>query len=89
MSIIWLNAANVLMQEKPYRTLDKALATDRREFNYENIKGTIVALYCPDYMNRLNTFGLHLHFVSDGRTKGGHIPELSFKKCNSGIRYDT
>ncbi|MBQ9673583.1 MAG: acetolactate decarboxylase [Ruminococcus sp.] len=54
------------------------MATDQIEFNYENIKGTIVALDCPDYMDGLNTPGRHFHFVSDDRTKGGHILELAF-----------
>lgn len=70
-----------LAQQKPYKTLNKALETDQREFSYENINGTIVALYCPDYMDGLNTPGWHLHFVSDDGTKGGHVLELSAKDC--------
>lgn len=72
-----------LKQEKPYKTLDKALETDQREFTYENIKGTVVALYCPDYMNGLNTSGWHLHFISDDKEKGGHILDLSFEKAKA------
>ena len=72
-----------LKQEKPYKTLDKALATDQREFNYENIAGTVVALYCPDYMGGLNTPGWHFHFISDDKTKGGHILELAFDSAQA------
>lgn len=72
-----------LKQEKPYKTLDKALETDQREFTYENIKGTVVALYCPDYMNGLNTSGWHLNFISDDKEKGGHILDLSFEKAKA------
>jgi len=72
-----------LKQEKPYKTLDKALETDQREFNYENIAGTVVGLYCPDYMSGLNAAGWHFHFISDDKTKGGHILELSFKKAKA------
>lgn len=72
-----------LKQEKPYKTLDKALATDQREFNYENIVGTVVALYCPDYMGGLNTPGWHFHFISDDKTKGGHILELAFDSAQA------
>ena len=74
-----MHVRSELKQEKPYRTLDKALETDQREFEYENIKGTVVALYCPDYMGGLNTPGWHFHFISDDKTKGGHILELSFE----------
>ena len=72
-----------IKQEKPYESLDKALETDQREFNYENITGTVVGLYCPDYMGGLNAAGWHFHFISDDRTKGGHILELNFKKATA------
>ncbi len=82
-----MNVRSELKQEKPYKTLDKALETDQREFNYENIKGTVVALYCPDYMGGLNTPGWHFHFISDDKTKGGHLLDLSFTKATA--EYDT
>ena len=72
-----------LKQEKPYKSLDQALATDQREFNYDNIKGTVVALYCPDYMGGLNTPGWHFHFVSDDKTNGGHILDLAFASAEA------
>ena len=72
-----------LKQEKPYKSLDKALETDQREFTYENISGTVVGLYCPDYMSGLNAAGWHFHFISDDRTKGGHMLELSFKEAKA------
>ncbi len=78
-----MNVRSELKQEKPYKSLDKALATDQREFNYENIKGTIVALYCPDYMDGLNTPGWHFHFISDDKTKGGHILDLAFDSAEA------
>ncbi len=72
-----------IKQEKPYKSLDKALETDQREFNYENITGTVVGLYCPDYMGGLNTPGWHFHFISDDRTKGGHMLNLSFASAKA------
>lgn len=78
-----MNVRSELKQEKPYKTLDKALETDQREFNYENIQGTVVALYCPDYMGGLNTPGWHFHFISDDKTKGGHILDLKFDKATA------
>lgn len=72
-----------LKQEKPYKSLDKALETDQREFTYENISGTVVALYCPDYMSGLNAAGWHFHFLSDDKTKGGHVLDLSFNTAEA------
>ena len=76
-----MNVRSEIKQEKPYKPLDEALATDQREFNYDNITGTVVALYCPDYMGGLNTPGWHFHFISDDKTKGGHILDLQFAKA--------
>ena len=70
-----------LAQKKPYKPLDVALKTDQREFTYKNISGVVVALYCPAYMNGLNNTGWHLHFISDDRTKGGHVLELDMNSC--------
>ena len=78
-----MNVRSELKQEKPYKSLDKALATDQREFNYDNAKGTVVGLYCPDYMGGLNTPGWHFHFISDDKAKGGHILDLSFKSAEA------
>ncbi len=78
-----MNVRSELKQEKPYKSLDKALATDQREFNYKDISGTVVALYCPDYMGGLNTPGWHFHFISDDKTKGGHILELAFDSAEA------
>lgn len=68
-----------LAQKEPYKPLSDALKTDQREFTYKDIRGTVVALYCPDYMDGLNTPGWHLHFISEDRQKGGHVLELSVK----------
>ena len=78
-----MNVRSELKQEKPYKSLDKALATDQREFNYDDAKGTVVGLYCPDYMGGLNTPGWHFHFISDDKAKGGHILDLSFKSAEA------
>ena len=64
-------------QEKPYRMLDVALAADQTEFDYQDIRGTMVGLYCPDYMGDLNSVGWHFHFINEDRTRGGHVLQVS------------
>ena len=63
-------------QKKPYPTLVQALEATQKEMTFENISGTIVGLYCPDYMSGLNTAGWHFHFISDDKTVGGHVLDL-------------
>ena len=69
-------ARSELKQEEPYKTLAEALSTDQREFNFENTSGTVVGLYCPEYMKELNAAGWHFHFVSEDKQNGGHVLDL-------------
>jgi acetolactate decarboxylase len=59
-------------QEKPYRKLS-AIASTQPEFIHNNITGTVIAFRFPDYMDKINLPGWHLHFISDDRTIGGHL----------------
>jgi acetolactate decarboxylase len=43
------------------------------EFEFQNIKGTLVGFWTPEYAKTLNVPGYHLHFISDDRKHGGHL----------------
>ena len=73
-----MNVRSIIKQKKPYRSLDKALETDQRFFDYKDTAGTVVGLYCPDSAGGINAAGWHFHFISCDRTKGGHILDLAF-----------
>lgn len=77
-----MNVRSELPQKEPFKHLNDALKTDQREFSYQDIEGTVVALYCPDYMDGLNTPGWHLHFISKNKDKGGHVLTLSAENCS-------
>ena len=68
--------------EKPYPTLSEA-ASHQKEFKYENVKGKVIAVYCPPYVEGMNLPGWHFHFLSEDKTKGGHILGLS----GNGLKY--
>ena len=76
-----MNVRSELAQTKPYEPLAKVLETDQTFFDYSDIKGSVVGLYCPDYMDKLNAVGWHFHFISDDREKGGHVLDLKADKC--------
>lgn len=63
--------------------MDVALAADQTEFDYEDIQGTMVGLYCPDYMGDLNSVGWHFHFITEDRTRGGHVLQVSVKEAEA------
>lgn len=66
-------------QKKPYPTLVQALEADQKELTPKNVKGTIVGLYCPQYMGELNSVGWHFHFITDDKKTGGHVLDLNLK----------
>lgn len=72
-----VNVRSEVPQDKPYRMLAETMTTAQREFTYKNIGGTIVAVYFPSFFASQNTPGWHFHFISDDRTKGGHVLDLN------------
>ena len=81
-----MHVRSELAQEKPYQPLAKVLETDQTFYDFEDVKGTVVGLYCPAYMNMLNDVGWHFHFISDDRQAGGHVVDLRGDKAT--IRWD-
>lgn len=71
----------------PYRsqhvTLKNILSKTQKDFTFENLHGTLVCVYYPDYMDGINASGWHMHFVSQDRTLGGHVfaASMSSGKC--------
>jgi acetolactate decarboxylase len=43
------------------------------EFEFQNISGTLVGFWTPEYAKSLNVPGYHLHFISEDRAHGGHV----------------
>jgi acetolactate decarboxylase len=43
------------------------------EFEFHDVAGTLVGFWTPEYAKTFNVPGYHLHFVSEDRTRGGHL----------------
>lgn len=69
--------------EAPYRShhisLKDILSGNQKEFFFGNVSGTLVCVYFPDYMDGINAPGWHLHFVSEDRSRGGHVFDVVMK----------
>ncbi|MDX1284677.1 MAG: acetolactate decarboxylase [Draconibacterium sp.] len=63
-------------QPRPFtKTLSEALE-DRPIYEKENISGTMVGFWYPQYVGKVNVVGFHLHFLSEEKDLGGHVMEL-------------
>lgn len=67
-------------------TLKELLSKTQYAFKFENIKGSVICLYFPDYMDGINLPGWHLHFISEDRQKGGHV--FNLKMHEGHVRMD-
>lgn len=62
--------------ERPFTDGLDVLIPNRPVFETENISGTLVGFYCPDYIGHINAKGHHFHFISDDRKWGGHVMDF-------------
>jgi acetolactate decarboxylase len=73
---------SVPAQQKPYPILSE-VTKKQAVFNFENVKGSLIGFWCPDTVGSINVPGYHLHFISDDRTKGGHLLNISFENAKA------
>jgi alpha-acetolactate decarboxylase len=51
---------------------------DRQKFfEFENIKGSLIGFRLPSYLEGMNIAGYHFHFLSEDKTKGGHVVDFA------------
>lgn len=75
----YVKTRSVPKQEKPYPILSE-VTKNQSIFEYHDVKGTVVVVWCPEYIGGVNVSGYHMHFISDDRTMGGHLLELRFQQ---------
>ena len=66
------------------RLLDAAKT--QSEFHFENIEGTLVGFWSPHYSSSFSVPGYHFHFISNDRTKGGHVLDCRASKLEARIQ---
>lgn len=74
-----MHVRSELGAKKPFNQTLVELLKTQNEVDKENVRGTVVGLYCPDFMTSLNSAGWHFHFVSDDKKFGGHVLGLNLK----------
>ena len=70
---------SISRQHPPYRPLAE-VAKSEQIFEYRNVPGTLLGFRSPPYIKGINVPGYHFHFLSDDKTKGGHVMGLSVKE---------
>lgn len=75
-------------QAKPYRPLTEALQ-EQATVEFKNVTGTIAGFRSPDYAQGISVAGYHLHFITDDRSGGGHVLDLTSEDATLAIDHSS
>jgi len=67
-----VRARSVPRQAPPYRPLTEVVAA-QHVFALNDVAGTMLGFRFPAYAEGIEVSGYHLHFISDDRSRGGHV----------------
>jgi acetolactate decarboxylase len=67
-----VRARSVPRQSPPYRPLTEVVA-EQHVFELTEVTGTMLGFRFPDYAEGIEVSGYHLHFISEDRSRGGHV----------------
>jgi acetolactate decarboxylase len=76
---------SVHRQEPPYRPLAEVVKS-QSVWTHAEVRGTLVGVRCPAWVDGLNVPGYHWHFLSTDRKLGGHV--LDCRVQDAQVRYD-
>jgi acetolactate decarboxylase len=80
-----LHVRSVPRQHPPYRPLAEVIA-EQRVSVLRAVSGTMLGFCFPDSLDGIEMTGAHLHFISDDRSRGGHV--LSYTLSEATARVD-
>jgi acetolactate decarboxylase len=68
----YLKTRSVKKQNKPYPDVTEVIKNQIIS-EFKDIDGTLVGFYYPEKFEEINFTGLHFHFISKNKKKGGHL----------------
>lgn len=89
-----MKTRSVPAQVKPYPPLIE-VTRNQPVFEMENVRGTLVGFRLPAFVKGINVPGYHLHFLSEDRSRGGHVLDLVLAErgsrggCLPSVHYDS
>lgn len=81
----YIKNRSVPKQDRPYPPL-KEVTPHQTVFEDNNVEGTIIGFYTPNYAGSIQVPGFHMHFLSDDKTVGGHILNVQFESAEVEIQ---
>jgi len=76
-----MRCRSVYFQKKPFKSMERVMEEDQVITVWVDISGTLISIYCPDFIRTLSPIGWHFHFLSDDRKLGGHVLDFRIEKA--------
>ncbi|MCC7117970.1 MAG: acetolactate decarboxylase [Anaerolineales bacterium] len=73
-------------KQENYRPLVE-VAKEQPTFEFNRVHGQMVGFYTPAFMASLNVPGVHLHFLTDDKSSGGHLLECRPRHIKLELQY--
>jgi len=73
-------------KQENYRPLVE-VAAEQPIFEFNNVSGQMVGFYTPSFMASLSVPGVHLHFLTDDKSSGGHLLECRPRRIKLELQY--
>lgn len=54
-------------------------------FDLEQTSGTMLGFWFPEYAEDINLPGYHFHFVSEDRSRGGHVLDCQVQQADIAV----
>ncbi|MCF6269386.1 MAG: acetolactate decarboxylase [Melioribacteraceae bacterium] len=63
------------------------IIANQTEFDFTNVKGTVIGFWYPQYFDGVNFPGFHFHVLLDDLSGGGHLLDCTFENLNIEIDF--
>lgn len=87
-SFDYLKTRSVPRQSQPYRPLTEVVET-QPICEFHEVRGTLAGFRFPNYAEGLNVPGYHLHFLTEDRTRGGHVLDCRIAQVDVAIDHSS
>ena len=77
-----MKVRSISRQHPPYRPLAE-VAKSERIYDYRHVTGTLVGFRFSPYIKGINVPGYLFHFLSDDKTRAGHVMACSVKEASA------
>ena len=76
----YIKTRSVPRQTEPYPPLAQVTA-HQPEFEFRDVDGVLVGVWCPAWVGQINVPGYHFHFLTADKSGGGHVLEVTMGKA--------